>query len=103
MYAQTSTHRPSTVAAPAPSRAVLQTRPLIQRAVIRSWEYRRPYRIAILAIRLLVALWLLVLTAILTSYDYQVGWALLPAAICVAAIAVWVYQTADKGWPVDKA
>ena len=50
-----------------PSRAALQTRPLVQRALIRSWEYSRPVRITVLAIRLLVTMWLFVLTALLVS------------------------------------
>ena len=34
------------------SRATLRSRPLIQRALIRSWEYIKPVRVALLAFRL---------------------------------------------------
>jgi hypothetical protein len=107
MYAQTSTHRPQTTnttsGTAAPSRAVLQTRPMIQRALIRSWEYQRPYRITIVAIRMLVVLWLLFLAGELTTNGYAAGWALVPAAFGVFAIALWVFRTAAAGWPVDQA
>jgi hypothetical protein len=86
-----------------PSRATLKTRPQVQRAFIRSWEYKRPVRITVLAIRLLVVMWLFVLTSILTSQGWAPAWALVPAAVGVLAFALWVNNTAAKGWPVDKA
>ena len=85
------------------SRATLRTRPRIQRAVIRSWEYIRPVRITILAIRLLVVLWLVVLGAVLLSAGNAWGLTLLPAAAAVFAFSVWVFTTAAKGWPVVEA
>jgi hypothetical protein len=86
------------------TRPTLQTRPPVQRLLIRSWEYNsRPVRIAVFAIRLLVAAWLVVLGAILLSGGYAVGAALIPAAAAVAAIGLWVYRTASAGWPVDAA
>ena len=104
MYAQTSEHvlQPSSDAAnTTPSRATLQTRPRIQRALIRSWEYNRPFRITVLIIRMLVVMWLFVLTDLLVSNGVAWGWALPPAAVAVFAIALWVFYTAEKGWPVD--
>lgn len=85
-----------------PSRATLQTRPRIQRTWIRSWDYIKPARATVLGIRLLVVLWLLVLSAVLLSAGNAWGWALLPAAAGVLAFSVWVFTTAAKGWPVVK-
>jgi hypothetical protein len=85
-----------------PSRATLQTRPRIQRTWIRSWDYIRPARATVLVIRLLVVLWLLVLSAVLLSAGNAWGWTLLPAAAGVLAFSVWVFTTAAKGWPVVK-
>jgi hypothetical protein len=31
------------------------------------------------------------------------SWLLVPAALAVLAIALWVFTTAQKGWPVAKA
>jgi hypothetical protein len=85
-----------------PSRATLQTRPRIQRTWIRSWDYIPSARATILGIRLLVVLWLLVLSAVLLSAGNAWGWTLLPAAAGVLAFSVWVFTTAAKGWPVGK-
>ena len=86
-----------------PSRATLQTRPRIQRALIRSWEYSRPVRITVLVIRLLVVMWLFVLTNLLVSNGIAWGWALPPAAVAVFALSLWVFTTAQKGWPTADA
>jgi len=86
-----------------PSRATLKTRPRIQRALIRSWEYIRSVRVTFLVIRLLVVLWMIVLGAILMSAGIGWGWILLPAAVAVFALSVWVFTTAAKGWPVAEA
>jgi predicted anti-sigma-YlaC factor YlaD len=86
-----------------PSRATLRTRPRIQRALIRSWEYIQPVRVTFLVIRLLVVLWLIVLSGILLSAGIGWGWTLLPAAVAVLALSVWVFTTAGKGWPVVDA
>jgi hypothetical protein len=86
-----------------PSRATLRTRPRIQRALIRSWEYIQPVRVTFLVLRLLAVLWLVVLSAILLSAGTAWGWTLLPAAVGVFALSVWVFTTAAKGWPVVKA
>ncbi|MDQ2811719.1 MAG: hypothetical protein M3Z75_07525 [Actinomycetota bacterium] len=86
-----------------PSRATLQTRPRIQRALIRSWEYIPPVRVTFLVIRLLAVLWMIVLGAILMSQAIGWGWILLPAAVAVFALSLWVYTTAAKGWPVAEA
>jgi hypothetical protein len=83
-----------------PSRTALRARPRIQRILIRSWEYNRPVRITILAIRLLVVPWLLGLGAALSSAGYSWGWAMLPAAVAVLALSRWIFSTAAKGWPV---
>ncbi|HEY1914036.1 MAG TPA: hypothetical protein VGH27_00510 [Streptosporangiaceae bacterium] len=85
------------------NRSALKTRPLIQRASIRSWEYIPAARITILAIRMLVVVWLFVLTSLLVSAGFAWGWALLPTALVVAAISLWVFSTAAKGWPAVKA
>jgi hypothetical protein len=106
MYAQTDTIAPSSsssAARQATRRAALQTRPPIQRVLIRSWEYIPPVRLAILGIRMLVTLWLVFLGALLLSAGNASGWALFPAAAAVAAISLWVFTTAAKGWPVVKA
>ena len=104
MYAQTDiTARLSGSPAARPTRATLQTRPRNQRALIRSWEYIRPVRVAVLIVRLLAALWLVALGAILMSTGYTFGLALLPAALGVAAFGFWVFTTAGKGWPVVEA
>jgi hypothetical protein len=86
-----------------PTRATLQTRPRIQRACIRSWEYVRPIRITVLVIRMLVVLWLFVLTDLLVSNGIAWGWTLPPAAVAVFALSLWVFYTAEKGWPVVDA
>ena len=93
----TSPPRPS---AARPTRATLQTRPRIQRALIRSWEYNQPVRVTFLVVRLLVVLWLVVLSTVLLSAGNPWGWTLLPAAAAVLAAGVWVFTTAAKGWPV---
>ena len=106
MYAQTSEkvmQPPADATHATPSRATLQTRPRIQRALIRSWEYSRPFRITVLVIRMLVVMWLFVLTDLLVSNGFAWGWAMPPAAVAVFAIALWVFYTAEKGWPVVDA
>jgi hypothetical protein len=106
MYAQTSENviqPPADATNATPSRATLRTRPRIQRALIRSWEYIRPVRITVLVIRLLVVMWLFVLTDLLVSNGIAWGWTLPPAAVAVFAITLWVFTTAQKGWPVADA
>ena len=106
MYAQTSRNvlqPPATAANTTPSRAALKTRPRIQRALVRSWEYNRPFRITVLIIRLLVVMWMFVLTGLLVSNGFAWGWAMPPAAVAVFAITLWVFTTAQKGWPVVEA
>lgn len=105
MYAQNDTAAPSSWSSSAarPTRAALRTRPLVQRALIRSWEYIRPIRVSILIVRLLVVLWLVFLGAALMSAGNAWGWALWPAAVGVLAISVWVFSTAAKGWPAAEA
>ena len=106
MYAQNDTIAPSSWSSavrPTTSRATLRTRPRIQRTLIRSWEYIQPVRVTILVIRLLVVLWLVFLGAVLLSAGNTWGWTLLPAAVAAAAVSVWVFTTAAKGWPVVEA
>ena len=104
MYAQTvNTAPPSRSSAARPTRATLRTRPLIQRTFIRSWEYSQPIRVSILIVRMLVVLWLLFLGAALMSAGETWGWTLLPAAVAVFAISVWLFSTAAKGWPRTEA
>jgi len=86
-----------------PTRATLRTRPRIQRALIRSWEYIQPVRVTVLVIRLLVVLWLVFLGAALLSVHNSWGWTLLPGAAAVLALSVWVFTTAAKGWPAAEA
>jgi hypothetical protein len=100
MYALKEGTAPPSSPAARPTRAILRTRPLIQRALIRSWEYTQPIRLSILIIRLLVVLWLVVLGVLLLSAGYAWGGLLLPAAVVVLAVSVWVFTTAAKGWPV---
>lgn len=106
MYAQTDTIAPSSPSSAvrlATRRAALQTRPPIQRVLIRSWEYIPPVRVAILGIRMLVTLWLIFLAGLLLFAGSAWGWAMFPAAAAVAVISFWVFRTAAKGWPVVKA
>jgi hypothetical protein len=106
MYAQTSEkviQPPADAINTTPSRAALQTRPRVQRACIRSWEYVRPFRITVLVIRMLVVMWLFVLTDLLVSNGIAWGWTLPPAAVVVFAVSLWVFNTAEKGWPVVDA
>ena len=100
MYVHTdNTAPPSSSSTARPTRATLRTRPPIQRATIRSWEYIKPVRVTVLAIRMLVVLWLLFLGGALMSAGITVGWTLLPTAVAVFAISLWVFSTAAKGWP----
>jgi|SRR5580658_3262322 hypothetical protein len=85
-----------------PTRATLQTRPRIQRSLIRSWEYVRPVRISILMVRMLVVLWLLFVGGALLWTGNGWGLTLLPAAGAVFAVSFWVFDTASKGWPAAK-
>jgi hypothetical protein len=85
------------------NRTALRTRPRIQRTLIRSWEYIRPVRVTILAIRLLVVLWLLILGTMLLSAGNTWGWIPLAAAVPVLAFSFWVFTTAAKGWPTAEA
>ena len=106
MYAQSDHTVPSyspATSGMSPSRAALQTRPYLQRALIRSWEYIPPVRGIILASRLLVVLWLLVLTNLLLAAGSAWGWILPPAAVGVLALSLWIFRTAAKGWPVVEA
>jgi len=88
---------------PAARRATLRKRPLSQRALIRSWEYIRPVRNALLVFRLTAALMLVILGAALVAVGYSWGLALILGAPAVAALGAWVFATAAKGWPADKA
>jgi hypothetical protein len=106
MYAETDTTPSSSssfAAKLAASRPALRTRPPVQRAIIRSWEYVRPVRVTVLAIRLVVTLWLLALAGLLVSAGHSWGWILIPAAVGVSAFGFWVFNTAAKGAPGAKA
>jgi hypothetical protein len=104
MYAQTDNRAPSSRSSAArPTRAALQTRPPIQRTFIRSWDYIRPIRVTVLAIRLLVVMWLFVLSGLLVSAGSTWGWTLPPAAVAVFAFSLWAFSTAAKGWPAVEA
>jgi len=104
MYAQQEHTTPSSRSSAArPTRATLRTRPRIQRAFIRSWEYIQPVRVSILIVRLLVVLWLLFLSAELAAAGNAWGWTLLPAAMAMLAVSFWVFATAAKGWPTAES
>lgn len=104
MYALIDNAAPSSGSSTArPTRATLQTRPRIQRSLIRSWEYVRPVRITILMVRMLVVLWLLFLGGALMWAGIAWGLTLLPAAGAVFAVSFWVFDTASKGWPAADA
>jgi hypothetical protein len=92
----TTPPRPGTMTA---RRATLRTRPRNQRILIRSWEYIPAARVTILVIQLLVVLWIAFLGAALLWEHHAWGWTLLPAAVAVLALSVWVFTTAAKGWP----
>jgi hypothetical protein len=101
MYTQNGNTAPTSWSSTArPTRAILRTRPRIQRSLIRSWEYIQPFRVTVLVIRLLVVLWLVFLGGALLSVGNAWGWTLLPGAAAVLALSVWVFTTAAKGWPV---
>lgn len=101
MYALTDHTAPPSQSAARPTRAALKSRPRIQRAAIRSWEYIQPVRVTILVVRLLVALWLIFLGAILMSTGYTWGWTMFVAAVAVLAVGMTVFAIAGRGWPVD--
>jgi hypothetical protein len=86
-----------------PTRATLKSRPGIQRALIRSWEYIQPFRVTVLVVRLMVALWLVFLGVILMSTGYTWGWTMFLAAGGVLAVGMWVFAIAGRGWPVNGA
>ena len=91
---------PSESSAARPTRATLQTRPHIQRALIRSWEYTQSVRVTFLVFRLLSVLFLAIVGVVLLSAGYAWGWGLLLLAAAVLAGGIWVFTTAAKGWPV---
>jgi hypothetical protein len=101
MYAQTFSTAASSSSNQRPTRAILRTRPRIQRTLIRSWEYIQPVRVSILVVRLLVALWLVFLGTMLMSAGYTWGWTLFLAAGAVLAVGTWVFAVTSRGWPVD--
>jgi hypothetical protein len=104
MYAQTVDRAPSSYSPAArPTRATLKTRPLIQRALIRSWEYIGPVRATLLAIRMLAVFWMIISGALLMSAGINWGWILLPGALVAFALSGWVFSTAAKGWPIVKS
>jgi hypothetical protein len=104
MYAQSDYATHSSVSSTArPTRATLQTRPRIQRTLIRSWEYIQPVRVSLLVVRMIVTLWLIFVGTMLMSAGHTWGWTLLPAAGATLAVSVWVYATAARGWPVVEA
>jgi hypothetical protein len=103
MFVQTDSTTSSASSAARPTRAALRTRPPVQRMLIRSWEYIQPVRVGILALRLLVVLWLVFLGVRLAAVGYTAGLTLLPAALAVLAISLWVFNTAAKGWPAVAA
>jgi hypothetical protein len=81
------------------SRAVLRTRPRIQRIMIRYWEYIPAVRVAVLTLRLLATLVLVITGIALLSAASWWGLAALAGAVAVASFALWVFTTAAKGWP----
>jgi hypothetical protein len=82
------------------SRATLRTRPCIQRALIRSWEYIPAVRVTVLILRMLAVLVLTVEAIALFSISSWWGVPLLVVAIAVLPVSLWVFTTAAKGWPV---
>jgi hypothetical protein len=104
MYALIDNAAPSSrQSAARPTRATLKSRPRIQRAVIRSWEYIQPVRVSVLVVRMLVAVWLIFLGTILMSTGYTWGWTMFLAAGAVLAVGMWVFAIAGRGWPADEA
>jgi hypothetical protein len=101
MYALIDNAAPSARQSARPTRATLKTRPRIQRALIRSWEYNQPFRVSVLVVRMLVALWLIFLGTMLMSAGYTWGWTMFLAAGAVLAVGMWVFAIAGRGWPVD--
>jgi hypothetical protein len=85
------------------SRATLRTRPRIQRAVIRSWEYIPAVRVTILAIRLLVVVFMTFAGFELLTISTWWGLLTLVTAMAVLPFSLWLFSTAAKGWPVAGA
>jgi hypothetical protein len=83
----------------ATSRATLQTRPWIQRIMIRSWEYIPAVRGTILTLRMLAVLVLTITGITLLSNHDSWGWLSLGLAVTTLPVALWVFTTAAKGWP----
>jgi hypothetical protein len=87
---------------PTVSRAALRNRPTVQRALIRYGEHIKPVRVTVLAIRLLVAAWLVFLGGALLWAGRDWAWLLFLAAVGVAWFGLWTCTTAAKGWPAAK-
>jgi hypothetical protein len=81
------------------SRAILRTRPRIQRILIRSWEYIPAVRVTVVILRLLAVLVLAVEGIALLSISNWWGLPLLAAAFAVLPFSLWVFTTAAKGLP----
>ena len=81
------------------SRAILQTRPRVQRTLIRSWEYIPSVRVTVLILRLLAVLVLAVTGIAMLSVSNWWGLLNLTAAFAVVPFSLWVFITAAKGWP----
>jgi hypothetical protein len=81
------------------SRSALQTRPRIQRILVRSWEYIPAVRTTILTFRLLAVLFLTIVgIALLTTPSW---WGLLALGVAAVTLpfSLWLFNTGAKGWP----
>jgi hypothetical protein len=83
----------------AASRAVLRTRPRIQRVLIRSWDYIPAVRVAILTVRMLAVMVLVITTIALFSIPSWWALVTLAGALAVLPLGLWIFTTAAKGWP----
>jgi hypothetical protein len=82
------------------NRAALQTRPLTQRILIRSWEYTPAVRVTVLILRMLGVLGAAFGGIALLINSNGWGLAVLAGAFAVLLpFSLWVYTTAAKGWP----
>jgi hypothetical protein len=81
------------------SRSTLQTRPRIQRILVRSWEYIPAVRTTILTFRLLAVLFLTIVGIVLLSDTNWWGLLMLAVAAAVLPFSVWLFSTGAKGWP----
>jgi hypothetical protein len=81
------------------SRATLRTRPRLQRALIRYWEYIPAVRVTAVILRMVAVLVLVVTGIALVNISNVWGLPVLVLAAVILPFSLWVFRTAAKGWP----